>query len=160
MIHYYEEKLPDEVLERLVADTDDAMIVPQDWLPEDKEQQKVMLDLLCQTGRILVFDTGKITIVITRRTAWVGNFDTKVAKEATARDVVKGYKSFVEWAKTTTGYYKLETRTPLKKFAITMAKAGGGKLEGVREKSYRTKDGKMVDEYLVGVVLKEDESCQ
>jgi hypothetical protein len=42
-----------------------------------------------------------------------------------------------------------------------MAKSvAGAKLEGVREKSYMTKEGNMIDEYLVGFNLKEVEPCQ
>ena len=155
MKHYYSEEVPEDVLSFLVDDTDDPRIVPQDYVPVDKEVQKKALNNACLQGKVAIFYTEKMAVLVVRHTAYVGKFDTKVAKGATARDVVKGYKSFVEWAKTNTYYYKLETRTPLEKFAKTMTKATpNASLEGVREKSYMTKEGKLMDEYLVGIKLR------
>jgi hypothetical protein len=158
---YYLQELPEEVQDFLVADTDDPLITPQDYLPEDKELHKQALNSACLYGKVAIFYDGKIAVVLTRKTQYVGNVDTKVGADASAKDVIRGYRSFVEWAKKETFYYKLETRTPLEKFAKVMTKSvPGAKLEGVREKSYMTKEGNMIDEYLVGFKLKEVEPCQ
>lgn len=145
----------------LVAETDDDLITPQDeGIPEDKEQLKAIYDILVQQGKLAVYYDGKIAVIVSRKTMYLGTVDTKVGADASARDVIRGYKSFVEWAKDNTFYYKLETRTPLEKFAKTMARAvEGAKIEGVCEKSYMTKEGKLMDEYIVGFKLKEA-SCQ
>jgi len=160
--HYYLERLPEEIQDFLVADTDDPLIHPQDEITEDKVELKQIYDTLCQIGKIAVFYNGKIAILVSRKTRFLGSIDTKVGKDTGARDVIRGYKSFVEWARTNTFYYKLETRTPLEKFAKTMAKSvPGAKLEGVCEKSYMTKEGTLMDEYIVGFKLKEvGKSCQ
>lgn len=159
-VHYYMEEVPKDVLDFLVADTDDPIINPQEQIPEDKELQKELLNLACKRGQVVIFKASKdVAMTIMRKTAWVGNFDTKVGDKANARDVVKAYKEFIAWAKENTFYNKLETRTPLEKFAKTMAKASDSILEGVRKKSYMTKEGNMIDEYLVGILLREEEKC-
>lgn len=158
--HYYLEPLPEEIQDFLVADTDDPLICPQDQIPEDKEDLKFIYNRMTQLGQLAVFYDGKIAVLVSRRTMYLGSVDTKVGADASARDVIRGYKSFVEWAKDNTFYYKLETRTPLEKFAKTMARAvEGAKIEGVCEKSYMTKEGKLMDEYIVGFKLR-GESCQ
>lgn len=157
-MHYYNEEVPEDVLSFLVADTDDPLITPQDYVPLDLEVQKQALNKACLTGKVVIFVTDRMMVLVTRKNAVVGNFDTKVGKDTTARDVFRGYKAFVKWAKENTFYYKLETRTPLEKFARIMAKASpDAAMEGVREKSYMTKEGKMIDEYLVGIILKDTE---
>lgn len=158
-MHYYLQELPEELLDFLVADTDDPMIFKQDYLPEEKAVQKKILNIGCLHGKVAIYYDGKIAVLVTRKTEYVGNFDTKVGANTSAKEVIRGYKSFVEWAKKETLYYKLETRTPLEKFARVMAKSHkDAKLEGKVEKSYMTKEGKMVDEYLVGIFLKEGEA--
>lgn len=157
-MHYYQESVPDDILDLLLDDTDDPIITPQEQLPEDKQIHRVALDLACQRGQVVIFKSSKnVAMTITRKTMWIGNFDTKVGRGAGARDVITAYKEFISWAKENTFYYKLETRTPLEKFAKTMAKASDSILEGVRKKSYMTKEGKMIDEYLVGIILKDTE---
>lgn len=160
--HYYNEEVPSDVLSFLAdATTDDPLITPQDSYPLDVEIQKQALNNACLAGKVVIFVTDRMMILVTRKNAVVGNFDTKVGKDTTARDVVRGYKAFVKWAKENTFYYKLETRTPLEKFARSMAKATpDAAMEGVREKSYMTKEGNLVNEYLVGIKLRETESCQ
>jgi len=156
MTHYYQTEIPPDVLDFLVDDTEDPAIFSQDGILPSKEDQKIILSTACLQGRIVLFYNEAIAVIITRRNAYVGNFDTKVSSTASAREVIKGYKAFFEWAKKETFYNKLETRTPLEKFAKTMTKAvKGAKLEGVLEKSYMTKEGTMINEYLVGYVLRE-----
>lgn len=157
MTHYYMELVPEEVLDFLVADTDDPLINPQEQIPEDKEIQKQLINSACLNGQVVIFKTDKVAMTIMRQTMWLGVFDTKVGENANARDVIRAYKEFISWAKENTFYYKLETRTPLERFAKTMAKASGSIFEGVRKNSYMTKEGKMIDEYLVGIILKDTE---
>jgi hypothetical protein len=74
--------------------------------------------------------------------------------------VIKTYKQFAKLLGEKTHFLKCESRTPLKHFAETMARAVGASIEGVCKKSFRTKEGTMIDEYLVGFIIKEETPCQ
>ena len=148
---YYLTTIPDEIKAILLEDDED--LFPQENLP-DKEEYPTIVEELVKSGRLALFYKYNVIIFLRRGTAFVGIFDTKVAKCATAKDVIKAYKEFFEWAKEGTEYIKLETRTPLEKYGRIMAKATGASLEGTRKCSYKTKENKMVDEYEYGYVLR------
>lgn len=154
---YYMEQPPREVLEFLVDDTDDTIITAQDDIPEDKEILMSLISNLCLQGKFCIYVHTDLIIVLTRKTKFVGIIDTKVSRTATVRGLIRGYKAFVEWAKNNTYYYKIESRTPLERYATVLAKSCGWNMEGTCKKSFMTKEGKLVDEFLVGISLKETE---
>lgn len=152
MEFYYKQQLPQYIVDQL-EDEDDGLIVAQDSVSFDTKEA---ITKLVAAGNLCLFHLNGVSIFVRRKTAWVGHFDTKVSKQATAKDVIKAYKEFFVLAKEKTMYNKLETRTPLEKFAKVMARAAGAELEGVRKASYKTKEGVMVDEYLVGYVVQRE----
>lgn len=156
MTIYYKEKLSEEVKTILL---EDDTIIPQDYVPS-KEGIVSLIENLVLQGIFLIYYKYNVVIILSRKTAWVGNIDTKVGKQATAKDVIKAYKEFCLWTKEGTYYYKLETRTPLEKYGRIMAKATGASLEGIRKKSYRTKENIMVDEFEYGYIIDRGDLCQ
>jgi len=151
MIHYYKEDLPQDVLSILKADTSDPILTTQDFAFEPtKEQTTDLLNKMCQIGAVVIFESHNVVIILRRMNAYIGSFDTQLGEGATARDVIKAYKDFAEWLPSNTMYTRVESRTPLKRYAKVMTKAIGANIDGIMKQSYRTKDGNMLDEYIVG----------
>ncbi len=148
---YYQQELPEEVMSVLREDTDDPILVSQDYLvnPTPDELAKVISNM-CKIGNVLVFESHNVLILLTRKNAHIGNFDTHLNSKATARDTIKAYKEFFEWLPTGTHYLRVESRTPLERYAKVITKAVGATIDGVMKNSYRTKDGNMINEYIVG----------
>lgn len=148
---FYKQELSEEVMKVLQEDTDDPILTTQDFL-EDPPLDVVasVINEACKASGVLVFYSHNICIILRRMNAHIGIFDTHFGKEASLKGVVKAYKEFVEWLPTGTHYLRVESRTPLEKYAKVMAKAVGASIEGVMKDSYRTKDNKMINEYIVG----------
>jgi hypothetical protein len=161
-MHYYFEELPEEIMNILREDTDDPLLTSQDYQtnPTPSEIADV-INLMCRQGAVVVFESHGVIILLTRKNAYIGNFDTHLSSKATARDTIRAYKEFFDWLPVGTQYLRVETRTPLEKYAKVMTKAVGATIDGVMKNSYRTKDNKMVNEYVVGYnINRETESCQ
>lgn len=153
----YLTKIPTEITEILLEEDE---IVPQDSVPEDKQDWLDILNDMVISGKLLIFFENNVVILLRRYNAYIGIFDTKVGSKASAKEVIKAYKKFFSWAKEGTYYYKLETRTPLEKYGRVMARATGATLEGTRKKSYMNKENQMVDEYEYGYVIDRSNVCQ
>ncbi len=151
-IIYHKVNIPLRVREILKSE-DDPLIYPQEDIPKDKEAQINILNSLCLVGNLLIFEYNGVLILLTKKTKYVANMDTKVSDKASIRDVIAAYKEFTKWVEENTSYLKIETRTPLEKYAKVCAKSCGWTIEGTHKNSFMTKDNKMVDEYTVGKVL-------
>lgn len=155
---FYKEVLPEDILDILRADTDDPILVSQDFL-ENPSQEEVahVINYMCEYGAVVVFEAHNICILLTRKNAYIGNFDTHFGKKATLKGAVKAYKEFFQWLPEGTQYLRVESRTPLEKYAKVMAKAVGATIDGVMKNSYRTRNNEMIDEYIVGYNIKRGE---
>lgn len=148
---YYKEHLPEDVMDILRADTDDPLLVSQDFENNPRPEEVAdFMNFMCQQGAVVVFVSNNIAILLTRKNAYIGNFDTHFGNNATLKGAIRAYKDFSEWLPTGTQYLRVESRTPLEKYAKVMTKAVGASIDGVMKNSYKTKDGNMINEYIVG----------
>jgi hypothetical protein len=161
--HFYLQELPEDVMDILRADTDDPILASQDYeVTPSSEEVATVINYMCKHGSVIVFEHSNVCILTTRKNAHIGSFDTHLGAGATAKDAIKAYRAYFEWLPDNTHYLRVETRTPLEKYAKVLAKAVGAKVEGTLSNSYRTKDNKMVNEYIVGHNINrlEATSCQ
>ena len=163
MEYYCNTLLPDEVKE-LFLEEDDPMIISQDLTQEcyEKVKDKIpeIISERCLFGSVIVIASKNVAILVTRKTGWVCSIDTKMRKGTSLRELKQAYMEMSEILKQHTVYKKIETRTPLEKFAKLFAKLTNSQIEGHLQKSFMTNTGEMVDEYIVGYVLERDELCQ
>ena len=159
---FYLTDLPDYVME-ILAEEDDPILVSQDLdsvlFTKVKDKIPNFINDLCKQGKVAVLATQNVVILLRRKTAWVCDFDTKTRKGTSGKEIIAAYKEGIDLIKQQTQYCKCETRTPLEKYAKVMAKALHANVEGVCKKSYRTSEGKMIDEYIVGLVIERGPLC-
>ena len=164
MEFYHLTLLPEHVKE-ILAEPDDPLIVSQEWDAETdayiKSHLPALVEQLCLKGAISVFADEWTVTIVRRKTAWICEFDTKAKKGLGIKEYLKSYKAFFKLLAEKTDFVKSETRTPLEKLAKTLSKVTKTDIEGVCKQSYRTQEGIMIDEYIIGVVIKrEDKPCQ
>ena len=157
-------ELPKHVLD-ILATEDESWIISQDLSIE--EYDKIVKDIpeilnkLCQANRLLVLANDKVVVLVRRKTAWVCEIDTKVKPGTTVKEIIKSYREGYKLLADKTFYRKCESRTPFEKYAKIMARASNAAIEGVCKQSYQTRDGSMIDEYIVGKVIeRKDTLCQ
>lgn len=155
--------LPDKVKE-LFLEEDDPSIVSQDFTMEyyEKIHKEIpdIIDEQCQLGRCIVVASDNVAILVNRKTAWLCSVDTKMRKGTSLKDLKKAYLDMFDLLRYNTVYEKIETRTPLEKFAKLFAKLTNSQIEGHLQKSFKLADGTMADEWIVGHVLERNASCQ
>lgn len=160
---YCRTHLPDKVKE-LFLEEDDPIITSQDFSQEVYEKLKEeipdIIDEQVVAGRMMVIASDNVAILVTRKTGWICNIDTKMRKGTSLRELKQSYIKMLDILREKTKYKKMESRTPLEKFARVFAKLTGSEIEGVCRKSFMSSTGEMVDEYIVGNILERGTPCQ
>jgi len=160
---YLNTTLPDHVKE-ILSGKDDPLFCSQDLIEAEfnfiQENLADIIETLCMKGQLVVIANDDVVITVKRKTAWVCEFDTKAREGLGLKAILKASKQFFQVIREKTLYHKCESRTPLEKLAKTLARLSGCEIEGTCRKSYQTREGKMVNEYIVGMVIDREVLCQ
>lgn len=125
---------------------------PGDWEPVDHE---VMHWMLVQEGAEVLG-----VFLVHPVTSYCYEMHTCLLPEAWGPRAIEAARMLADWAFSQTPCLKLVTNVPeYNRLALRFAKAGGGKQEGINRASFM-RDGKMLDQIVLGITKKEWLTCR